>query len=112
MLHKDIMGFVFHIQAISPEETVIPPVPTFLTEVMDQYKEGFIKKEGLPPSRACDHRIDLKPGATPSNLRPYRVPHFQKASMEEIIIDLIKNGEIQPSVSPCSSPAIIEGNMP
>lgn len=76
------MGFVFHIQAITPEEAIVPLVPSFLKEVMEDYKEVFTKKEGLPPSRTCDHKIELKPGAAPPNLRPYRVPHYQKEAME------------------------------
>lgn len=47
-----------------------------------------------------DHRIILKEGAKPPNLRPYRVPHYQKAAMEEIIKQLIKKGEIQERFSP------------
>ena len=67
----------------------------------------FEEPTKLPPKRALDHKIELVPGVTPPHSRPYRVPHYQKAAMEEIIKQLIKKGEIQESLCPFSSPAIM-----
>jgi hypothetical protein len=67
----------------------------------------FEDPQGLPPVRACDHKIPLKEGAVPPNLRPYRMPHKQKNLVEELIKQLLSKCEIRTSTSPFSSPAIL-----
>jgi hypothetical protein len=49
----------------------------------------------------------LKEGATPPNIRPYRMPHKQKDIVEGLIKEMLKNKEIRHSSSPFSSPALI-----
>jgi hypothetical protein len=41
------------------------------------------------------------------NTRPYRLSHKQKNTMEELVLNLLKNNIIRPSVNPYSSPAIL-----
>lgn len=68
------------------KQHIIPaPVQTLLDDYADVFKEPV----GLPPTWDIDHKIELLPGATPPNIRPYRVPHYQKSAMEEIIRDLL-----------------------
>jgi hypothetical protein len=47
--------------------------------------------------------IPLMPGNAPTNVRPYRYPHFQKAKIERIVQEMHDAGIIRPSVSPYSS---------
>jgi hypothetical protein len=49
----------------------------------------------------------LQPDAKPVNIRPYRLPHYQKDAMESIIEQLLKSEFIRNSFSPYSSPAIL-----
>jgi DNA-binding NtrC family response regulator len=49
----------------------------------------------------------LKPGADIVNARPYNLSHFQKDTMEALILHLLKNQVIRPSVSSYSSPTIL-----
>ena len=67
----------------------------------------FSKPAGLPPPRALEHRIDLKPGTGPVKVRPYRYPVSQKTEIERIVADLLQSGLIQPSSSPFSAPVIL-----
>jgi hypothetical protein len=49
----------------------------------------------------------LKEGATPPNIRPYRMPHTQKNVVEEMVKELLNNKEIKHSTSRYSSPALV-----
>ena len=42
--------------------------------LLNTYSAVFVAPTGLPPARACDHRIHLKPAAEPVAIRPYRYP--------------------------------------
>jgi hypothetical protein len=54
-----------------------------------------------------DHTIPLQPDASIVNTRPYKLSHHQKDTMETLILQLLKNQVIRPSVIPYSSPAIL-----
>ncbi|XP_015688048.1 uncharacterized protein LOC107303452 [Oryza brachyantha] len=82
-------------------------IPTEIEKLLLNFPEVVQEPKGLPPKRECDHSIHLKAGAEPPNLRPYRVPHYQKESMENIISELLQSEEIQPSLSPYASPAVM-----
>jgi hypothetical protein len=49
----------------------------------------------------------LKPRADIVNARPYNLSHSQKDTMEALILHLLKNQVIRPSVSSYSSPTIL-----
>lgn len=107
LLKKGVLGYVLQIHHLETAVTTpTSPVPAEIEPILQQYADVFQEIEGLPPSRDCDRTIPLQAGATPPSLRPY-VPHYHKSSMEDIITKLLKNAEIQPSVSPYSSPAVM-----
>jgi hypothetical protein len=83
------------------------PQQTAVADILIEFSDVFTDPDGLPPARSCDHKIPLKEGATPPNIRPYRMPHKQKALVEELIRNLLSKCEIRPSTSPFSSPAIL-----
>jgi hypothetical protein len=78
-----------------------------LTNLLHQFQDIFQEPTGLPPSRDCDHHIPLKEGAKPPNLRPYKMSHSQKNSVELLIKEMLQKFEIRPSTSPYSSPIIL-----
>lgn len=108
MLQKGVMGYILQTE-IEDTETLqtAPAVPAELAPLLEKFKAVFTESTVLPPSRDCDHQIPLKTGAQPPDLRPYRVPHHQKAAMEEIIKKILQKCEIQASMSPFSSPAVM-----
>jgi hypothetical protein len=63
--------------------------------------------KGIPPSRDNEHQIELIPGSTPPNKRPYRYPHQQKGDIEKMVQDMLDLGIIQPRKSSFSSPIVM-----
>ena len=53
-----------------------------LDKLLLSFDDLFATPEGLPPARACDHRIHLLPNTPPVAVRPYRYPQLQKDELE------------------------------
>jgi len=53
----------------------------------------------LPPHREHDHRILLKPGAVPANVKPYRYPALQKDVIESAVREMLHFSVVRPSHS-------------
>jgi hypothetical protein len=85
------------------EKTTLPAIKA----VLDQHNQVFEEPTELPPKRVVDHKIALQPGAPIVNTRPYRLSHKQKNTMEELVLNILKNNIIKPSVSTYSSPAML-----
>jgi hypothetical protein len=91
----------------SQQSTDTTPLPDELANLLHQFQDIFQEPTGLPPHRDCDHHIPLKEGAKPPNIRPYRMSHSQKTSVEILINERLQKSEIRPSTSPYSSPIIL-----
>lgn len=99
----------YHIQLI-PSEPPSPTQPVFnpqLESLLQQYQHLFSTPSNLPPPRPTDHRISLKNGSNPVNVRPYRYPQFQKREIENQIKTMLDQGIIRPSCSAFSSPVLL-----
>ena len=77
-------GLPFDLQPLTKddwacERTKVAPDILRLTKA---YAELFQEPNHLPPQREIEHRIHLKEGADPVNVRPYRYAHFQKEEIE------------------------------
>jgi hypothetical protein len=90
LLRKGAIGVVLYIQALQMTETTLP-APPGIEALLQQYDQVFIEPTTLPLPRAVDHKIPLQPGAEIVNTMPYRLSHKQKDTMEEIILNLLKN---------------------
>jgi hypothetical protein len=75
--------------------------------LLDAYNDVFAAPEGLPPARACDHHIHLKPHTEPVAVRPYRYPQLQKDELELQCEAMLRQGIIRPSTSPFSAPVLL-----
>ena len=78
-----------------------------LALLLHTYSSVFSTPTGLPPPRTHDHSIPLIEGSNPVKVKPYRCPHSQKEEIEKMVTDMLKEGIIQPSKSPFSSPIIL-----
>lgn len=81
--------------------------PPVMQDLLEEYKDVFQSFDYLPPPRAIDHRIQLKEGESPVNVRPYRYAQVQKTEIENMIAEMITKGIIQSSISPYSSSVIL-----
>ena len=57
----------------------------FLTE----FRDLFIEPTSLPPTRALDHSIPLKPNLESVNIRPYRYSPVQKSEIERQVKQML-----------------------
>lgn len=108
MLQKQPQGAVAQIcmlQAMTKDEE--KDRPQELGKLLTEFADIFQEPKGLPPARTHDHCIPLKPGAEPTNMRPYRYPYFQKTEIEKQVKVMLQSGIIRPSVSPYSSPVLL-----
>ena len=85
------------------EEFTAPEVQA----IVDQFADVFSVPSTLPPSRSCDYRIPLIPGAQPVNSRAYRHKPELKSEIERQVNELLESAIIPKSTSNFSSPAIL-----
>ena len=63
--------------------------PAPLQHLLDTFADLFQEPVALPPSRGTfDHRIPLKEGTSPINLRPYRYPLRHKDIIENLVEEM------------------------
>ena len=62
---------------------------------------------GRPPDRGTKHIIELKEGAKPVIVTPYRHPKRLKDEIEKTIKELLAMGHIRPSKSPFASLVVL-----
>ncbi|KAJ0640342.1 putative nucleotidyltransferase, Ribonuclease H [Helianthus annuus] len=80
---------------------------TRISKLIYQYKEVFAEPKGLPPSRSCDHRIELKDEDVSINLKPYRYQSIQKDVIEKMTEELLNSGVIRASTSSFAAPVVL-----
>lgn len=85
------------LQSVSPDIRLL----------LQDFQQVFAAPLGLPPKRACDHKILLLPNSKPVCLRPYRHNLAQKDEIERQVSKMLSSGVIQPSTSAYSSPALL-----
>jgi hypothetical protein len=78
-----------------------------LEALLDSFGGLFAAPTGLPPKRAHDHRILLKPDAQSVAVRPYWYPATHKDELERQCAAMIDQGIVRRSDSPFSSPVLL-----
>ena len=61
-----------------------------LAQLLQEYADIFKEPKSLPPHRSHDHRIVLKEGTSPINVRPYRYPALQKEVIEQTVKEMLE----------------------
>ena len=77
---------------------------------MLQTYEGIVSSgqpTTIPPKRAISHRIDLIPRATLPNKAAYKMTPQQNEEIARQIQELLNQGLIRKSISPCAVPTIL-----
>ena len=81
-----------------------PRIQHLLQEFKDIFPEELPPE--LPPKRDIDHRIKLETGSTPPWRPIYRMSPLELDAMRKELDKLLKNGSIEPSLSPFGAPVI------
>lgn len=83
-------------------------LPDPIVTLIQQFQDIFQELAQLPPRRASfDHRIPLKEGSTPFNMRPYRYSIIQKDIVDKLVEEMLNQGIIRYSNSPYASPVVL-----
>lgn len=84
--------------------------PPEVQQLLGAYDDLFLEPTTLPPSRGpFDHKIPVKEGTSPINLRSYRYPLRHKDIIERLVREMLDRGVIQNSSSPFASPVVLVG---
>jgi hypothetical protein len=78
-----------------------------LEELLHSFEGVFAEPTRLPPQRARDHAIILKPSSTPVAVRPYRYPAMHKDELERQCATMLDQGIVRRSDSTFSSPVLL-----
>uniref|UniRef100_A0A453JN23 Uncharacterized protein n=1 Tax=Aegilops tauschii subsp. strangulata TaxID=200361 RepID=A0A453JN23_AEGTS len=79
--HMEIANDIWTAALVTVERTDKPepaPIPPNIQKLLSEYKDVFAEPSTLPPDRQYDHSINLEPGSTPINTKPYRYSPAQK----------------------------------
>ena len=91
----------------SKEENEPTDTRAEIKSLLAEFADIFEEPRSLPPVRRLDHKILLKLGSQPINIRPYKSSFIQKGEIEKLVKEMISNGVIQHSVSPFASPVLL-----
>ena len=79
-----------------------------IDKICAKYADVFcLENDSLTVTNICKHKIQLQEGATPTYVKPYRLPYAQKQEINEQISKMLNDGIIEPAVSEWSSPLLI-----
>ena len=67
----------------------------------------FLPGYKLSCTHAARHAIQLEPGVTPTNTRPYRLPESQREEVDRQVKQLLEDGITAKSDSPWNSPFLV-----
>ncbi|PNX92266.1 retrotransposon-related protein [Trifolium pratense] len=82
--------------------------PPLIDQLLHVFQDIFTEPSSLPPHRVgFDHKIPLKDGSEPFNLKPYRYSLIQKTIIDNLVDVMLDQGIIQHSTSPFSSPTVL-----
>ena len=84
-------------------------LPLVFQSLLQEFKDVFPDElpPGLLPLRGIEHRIDLIPRAPLPNKAPYRVNPEETNEIQRQVQQLIDNGHVRESLSPCIVPVIL-----
>jgi hypothetical protein len=96
-------------QVLFSIEDITTPLPHAIANLLQEFKDIFPAKipPGLPPLRGIEHQIDLIPGALLPNQAAYRTNLEETKEIQQQVQELLDNGYVRESLSPCVVPVIL-----
>jgi hypothetical protein len=78
-----------------------------IVRIVSDYDEIFQVPKGLPPKRQVEHEIQLQQDVPLPNIGMYKLSVLENVEIKKHVQELIEQGIIRPSASPCGSPIIL-----
>jgi hypothetical protein len=96
-------------QVLFSLEDITTPLPRAITNLLQEFKVVFPAEipPGMPPLRGIEHQIDLIPGASMPNRVAYRTNPEGTKEIQRQVQELLDNGYVCESLSPCAVPVIL-----
>ena len=106
---SSVIHFVLLCKDEGTKTNTTNPLPLVFSNLLQEFEDVFPDElpPGLPPLRGIEHRIDLIPGAPLPNKAPYRVNPEETKEIQWQVQQLIDNGHVRESLSPCAVPVIL-----
>jgi hypothetical protein len=88
---------------------ITTPLPRAITNLLQEFNDVFPAEipPGLPPLRGIEHQIDLIPDASMPNRDAYRTNPEETKKIQRQVQELLDNGYVRESLSPCAIPVIL-----
>lgn len=103
------VGYAIVVKPKEEKETKKEDIPHEVQQILKEFK--IIILDGapatLPTKRAISHQIDLIPGASIPNKAPYNLTPEQNREVAKQVEELMDQGLIRKSISPCVVPTIL-----
>jgi len=89
--------------------TKISELPIEIQEMLENYYDIIVDDlpNELPPIQKISHHIDLIPGASLPNKSAYRMTPAKNEEVKKQVQELLDNGLIKESLSPCAVPTVL-----
>ncbi|GBG62902.1 hypothetical protein CBR_g34274 [Chara braunii] len=87
--------------------TLQPSVAALLREYRDVFPPT-VSYSSIPPMRDIEHHIRLEPNYRIQHRAPYRLSVPEAQELKRQIDELLRQGFIKPSTSPCSAPVLFD----
>jgi hypothetical protein len=96
-------------QVLFSLEDITTPLPRTITNLLQEFKDVFPAEipPMLPPLRGIEHQIELIPGASLPNRAAYRTNPEETKEIQRQVQELLDNGYVRESLSPCAVPVIL-----
>ncbi|XP_059074886.1 uncharacterized protein LOC131874941 [Cryptomeria japonica] len=103
-----VRGFCYALM-VQKEEGGGIPIPTEIAKVLKEYIDVIPDElpDGLPPKRNIQHHLDLISRASLPNQAAYRMSPTQHVELNKKVMELMKKGVVQESMSPCVVPTLL-----
>eukprot|EP00253_Pinus_taeda_P025282 PITA_25282 len=89
--------------------TKVYDLPIEIQEMLESYYDIIVDDlpNELPPIQRISHHIDLIPGASLPNKAAYRMTPAENEEIKKQVQELLDNGLIKESLSPCAVPTVL-----